>query len=338
MHLKHPMARSGARAVTIAVAALTFSLTATTSVHAHEFSAAIKDKKYAEVEHAANKKLATDPENADALIARVDLIVTQGQEARLDEAVKLAEQCIAAHPQKSECHEALGNALGTKAMMGGIMSAIGYATTIRDAFKKAVELDPKNLDARFSLLTYYQQAPGIVGGGSGKAKELAADTNKINPEAGKLMLAAIALADDDFVKAEALALSANPKGADVLLDTQRNTLVAIGTRHARNKQYGEAQRVFFDIEKRYADSNWGAYGLARILQEQGKHQEALPHLERALAVEAAAHIHYRLGQSLQAVNDKGRAIAAYEKALGYKPALGKKLRSDIQDQLKSLKG
>ena len=152
------------------------------------------------------------------------------------------------------------------------------------------------------------------------------------------MLAAIALADDDFVKAEALALSANPKGADVLLDTQRNTLVAIGTRHARNKQYGEAQRVFFDIEKRYADSNWGAYGLARVLQEQGKHQEALPHLERALAVEAAAHIHYRLGQSLQAVNDKGRAIAAYEKALGYKPALGKKLRSDIQDQLKSLKG
>ncbi len=336
----HPYSLTLLPSVRAVASALALMALACTSVaaHAHTYSSAIKAKKYAEVEQATSAKLATDPHNADALIARVDLIVVQGQEVRLDEAVKLAEQCIAAHPQKSECHEALGNALGTKAMMGGIMSAIGYATDIRDAFKKAVELDPKNLDARFSLLTYYQQAPGIVGGGSGKAKDLAADTSKINAEAGKLMQAAIALADDEFAKAEALALSANPKGADVLLATQRNTLFAIGTQFARSKQYVEAQRVFADTEKRYPDSNGGAYGLARVLQEQGKHQEALPLFERALAVEAAAHIHYRLGQSLQAVNDKGRAIAAYEKALGFKPALGKKLRSDVQDQLKTLKG
>ena len=338
MNPMHFLARPCSRAVTNALVVLVFSIVAHPVAQAHDYSAAIKAKRYAEVEQAANAKLAADPINADALIARVDLITTQVQEARLDEAVKLAEQCIAAHPQKSECHEALGNAMGTKAMMGGIMSAMGYATNIRDAFKKAVELDAKNLDARFSLLTYYQQAPGIVGGGSGKAKELAADTNKVNPEAGKLMQAAIALADEDFAKAEALALSANPKGADVLLETQRSTLVTIGTQYARSKQYLEAQRVFTDLEKRYPDSNWGAYGLARVLQEQGKHQEALPLFERALSVEAAAHIHYRLGQSLQAVNDKGHAIAAYEKALSFKPALGKKQRSDAQDQLKTLKG
>ena len=338
MNLKHSMARPTARLAAVAVAVLVTSLAAHPVVHAHEFSAAIKAKKYAEVEQAATAKLAADPQHADALIARVELIVTQGQEARLDEAVKLAEQCIAAHPQKSECHEALGNALGTKAMMGGIMSAIGYATNIRDAFKKAVELDAKNLDARFSLLTYYQQAPAMVGGGSGKARDLAADTSKINPEAGKLMQAAIALADEDFAKAEALALSANPRGADVMLDTQRSTLVAVGSQYVRAKQFTESQRVFTDIEKRYPYSNWGAYGLARVLQEQGKHQEALPLFERALSVEAAAHVHYRLGQSLQAVSDKGRAIAAYEKALGFKPALSKKQRGDAQDQLKTLKG
>lgn len=310
---------------------------ASPAVHAHAYSAAIKAKKYAEVDQATSAKLAADPQNADALVARVELITVQGQEARLEEAVKLAEQCIAAHPQKSECHEAMGNALGTKAMMGGIMSAIGYATDIRDAFKKAVELDSKNLDARFSLLTYYQQAPGIVGGGSGKAKDLAADTAKLNPEAGKLMQAAIALAEDDFTKAETLALSANPKGSDVMLETQRNVLVAVGSQHARNKQFAEAQRVFTDIEKRYPDSSWGAFGQARVLQEQGKHAEALPLFERALGVDAAAHIHYRMGQSLQATNDKARATAAYEKALGFKPALSKKQRADVQDQLKALK-
>lgn len=328
--------RTPLHAIAGALAAVALSC-ASPAVHAHAYSAAIKAKKYAEVEQAASAKLATDPQNAEALIARVDLIVAQGQEARLEEAVKLAEQCIAAHPQKSECHEALGNALGTKAMMGGIMSAIGYATDIRDAFKKAVELDAKNLDARFSLLTYYQQAPGIVGGGSGKAKDLAAETAKVHPEAGKLMQAAIALADEDFAKAEALALSANPKGSDVMVETQRNTLYAVGGQQARNKQYAEAQRVFADLEKRYPDSALGAFGQARVMQEQGKHADALPLLERALSVDAAAHIHYRLGQSLQAVNDKARAVAAYEKALGFKPALSKKQRADAQDQLKTLK-
>lgn len=305
---------------------------------AHEFSAAIKAKKYAEVEQAASAKLATDPKHADALIARVELIVVQGQEGRLDEGVQLAEQCITAHPQKSECQEALGDVLGTKAMMGGMVSALGYATKIRDAYKKAVELDTKNLDARFSLLSYYQMAPGIVGGGSGKAKDLAADTAKVNPEAAKLMWAAIELADDEFAKAEALALSVSLAGLEVLTNKQRSTLVSLASQYARNKKFGDARRIFLDIEKRFPDSYWGTYGQARVLQEQGKHQEALPLLARALGVEASAPIHYRLGQSLQAVSDKGRAIAAYEKALGFKPALGKKMRSDAEDQLKTLKG
>lgn len=325
------------RAVVIAVGGCALSL-ASSLAQAHEFSAAIKAKKFAEVEQAASAKLAADPKHADALIARVDLIVAQGQEARLEEGLKLAEQCIAAHPQKSECHEALGNVLGTKAMMGGMVSAIGFATKIRDAYKKAVELDSNNLDARFSLLSYYQQAPGIVGGGSGKAKDLAADTGKVNPEAGKLMQAAIELADEEFAKAEALALSANPAGLEALTDAQRSTLISVATQYARNKKFGDAQRVFSDIEKRFPDSYWGTYGQARVLQEQGKHQEALPLLARALGVEAAAHIHYRLAQSLQATSDKGRAIAAYEKALGFKPGLSKKLRSDAEDQLKTLKG
>ena len=106
------------RASALALVALSFSVSAPVA-HAHEFSAAIKDKKYAEVEQAVSAKLAADPRNADALIARIDLIVAQGLQARLEEGVKLAEQCIAAHPQKSECHEALGNVLGTKAMVGG---------------------------------------------------------------------------------------------------------------------------------------------------------------------------------------------------------------------------
>lgn len=308
------------------------------AANAHEFSALIKEKKYAEAEKAASTKLGVDPTNVDALIARIELIVVQGQESRLDEGVALAEQCIAAHPQNAECHSAMGDTLGTKAMMGGIMSAVGYATKIRDAYKKAVELDPKNLDARFSLLQYFQQAPGIVGGGSGKARDLAADTAKVNADAGKLMLASIELADKEPAKAEALLLSVNPPSTDeVLVNAQRNTLVGVGVQYTRDKKYAEATRVFSTIEKRYPENQSGAYGQGRVLQEQNKHQDAVPLFERSLGVQAQAITYYRLGQSLQALGDKARALAAYEKALAFKPALGKKIRSDAQDQLKTLK-
>lgn len=320
-----------------ALGAVTFFLFASVA-HTHEFSALIKAKKYAEAEKAASAKLGVEPTHADALIARIELIVVQGQESRLDEAVTLAEQCIAAHPQNAECHAAMGDALGTKAMMGGVMSALGYATKIRDAYKRAVELDPKNLDARFSLLQYFQQAPGLVGGGSSKARELAADTAKVNPDAGKLMLASIELADKELARAEALVLSVNPPATDeVLVNALRSTLVGVGAQYTRDKKYAEANRVFSSLEKRYPESYWGTYGQGRVLQDQNKHQDAVPLLERSLVVQAQAITYYRLGQSLQAVGDKGRAIAAYEKALAFKPALGKKIRSDAEDQLKTLK-
>jgi tetratricopeptide (TPR) repeat protein len=327
--------RPGAKGV---LAGALVCLLARVDVSAHEFSALIQARKYAEAEQAAIARLAADPRDAGALIARAELIVAQGQENRLAEGVIFAEQCIAAHPLKSECHAVLGDVLGTKAMMGGLMSALGYATKIRDAYKKAVELDPGNLDARFSLLQYFQQAPGIVGGGSGKAQDLASDTAKINPDAGKLMQASIELADKELTKAEALALSANAMGNVTLLETQRTILVGVGSLYARDKKYADAQRVFSLIEKRYPESYWGAYGQGRVLQEQNRHQAALPFLERALAVQAQAIVHYRVGQSLQALGDKARAIAAFELALGFKPTLGKKMRSDAEDQIKALKG
>jgi tetratricopeptide (TPR) repeat protein len=156
-----------------AVAALLLALVVQPALAANEYSAPLKAKKYAEVERMSNAKLSAEPNNADALIAKSKAILAQNVESRFDEAAKLAEQCIAAHPQRSDCHEALGEALGSKAMAGGIMSAIGYAGKIRDAFQKAVELDTNNLTARSSLQQYYVMAPGIAGGSTDKAQSLA---------------------------------------------------------------------------------------------------------------------------------------------------------------------
>jgi len=322
----------------LAGTALLSLLLALPSASASEYSALMKAKKFPEAERAASAKLAQEPANAEAMAARTEAILAGGNEARIGEAVKQAEQCVAAHAGNALCHVALGKALGSKAMNGGMMSAMGYAGTIRDSFKKAVELDPRNMDARFSLLQFYTMAPGIMGGGTSKAESLASQTAAVNPEAGKLMQGSLELADGKLAKAEATALAARPGADEELQDQQEGLLINIGIKQLNDKKYAEAERILRDTLKRFPDSEGAPYWIARVQQEQGKHREAVAGFEALLVKVPKPHVHYRMAQSLQALGDKPKAMAAYEKALAFKSGMSKKMRSDAEDQLKTLKG
>lgn len=303
---------------------------------ASDYSALMKARKFADAEQLANSRLAQDPDNAEALAAKVSAILSAGKQERYDEAAKLAERCVAAHPKVAACHLALGNALGSKALANGIMSALGYAGTIRDAFKQAVELDPQNMEARLSLMSYYLQAPAIVGGGSGKARTLATQTAAVNGEAGKLMQARLD-ADAERIGAAEAAVLAMPVSADeAIADGQRDLLVAIGGAHMKAKRLPEAERVLREAARRFADSDGPLYSLARVQQEQGKHREAVPLFEQVLARTPGGAAWYRLGQSHQALGEKNKAVTAYERALAM-TGLPKVGRTDAEAQLQVLK-
>jgi tetratricopeptide (TPR) repeat protein len=304
---------------------------------ANDYSALLKTHKFAEGEGIASAKLAQDPANLEALVAKSDAILGSGAAGRIEEAVKLGEGCVASHPQVSQCHVALGNALGAKAMANGIMSAIGYAGTIRDAFKKAVELDPQNMEARLSLLQYYMQAPAIVGGGSGKAKTLAAQTVAINPDGGKLMMARLDASDDKLAQAEAAVLAMPTSGNVAVADGQRDLMVNLGNKYMNDKRFADSERMFREAFRRHPDSDGALYGLARVQQEQGKHREALATMEQVILMNPRASAWYRIGQSQQALGDKPKAAAAYEKALSFKAGISPKMKADAEDQLKVLK-
>ena len=57
-----------------------------------------------------------------------------------------------------------------------------------------------------------------------------------------------------------------------------------------------------------------------------------------MAIAQRPHIYYRMGQSWQALNEKTKAVMAFEKALSFKSGLVKKQKSDAEDQIKTLKG
>lgn len=306
-------------------------------VAAHEYAALIKAKKYAEVERATTAKLALEANNADALVAKTELILIEGKIKRLDEAAKIAEQCIASNPKNSECHEALGNVLGTKAEKGGVMSAVSSLGTIRDAFKKAIELDTKNFNARSSLITFYLEVPGLMGGSTSKAKDLIVDTNKINPAAANLLQAKFDLKEENIEKARSGALAVNAGGMPVVAELQNDVLLEIGRTLVIGKKLAEAEKMFREVILRFPDSSAAYLGLGRALQEQGKHKEALPQLEKSLSMDASAAAFYRLGKAWQALGEKIKAVSAFEKSLAFVPELGKKTRADAEEQLKLLK-
>jgi tetratricopeptide (TPR) repeat protein len=313
-------------------------LFASQSAGANEYAALLKAKKFPEAERAANARLAKEPANVEAMVARVDAIMEAGVASRIGEAVKHAKHCVSVSPGSAGCHLAVGKSLGWKAMNGGVMSALGYAGDMRDAFKKAVELEPRNMDARFSLLQFYMMAPGIMGGGTGKAETLAAETMALSAEAAKLMTGMLDVKAGRVAQAEAGVMALRPGADEQLNERQENLLAQIGSKHLTDKKFADAERVLREAHKRFPDGDTAPYLLARTQQEQGKHREALAALEAMLPKHPRARVHYRMGQSLQALGDKAKAAGAFEKALALRSGLSDKQIADAQTQVSALKG
>jgi tetratricopeptide (TPR) repeat protein len=159
----------------------------------------------------------------------------------------------------------------------------------------------------------------------------------VNADAARLMLARLDAADDKVAKAEATVLAMGPSSNEALADSQRDLLTSIGNKYLGDKKYADSERIYREAQKRFPDSDGAIYGLARVQQEQGKHREAIAGMEQAIAMNPRPAAWYRIGQSQQALDEKAKAAAAYEKALSFKMGMSKKMKADAEDQLKVLK-
>lgn len=99
-------------------------------------------------------------------------------ERNVDRAVEALEKAAALDPKGAEPQLWLGRAYGQKAMKANVLQQASLAGKVRNAFERAVALDPANIDARLSLIDYYLLAPGIMGGSVAKAREQAAEIRR----------------------------------------------------------------------------------------------------------------------------------------------------------------
>jgi Flp pilus assembly protein TadD len=114
--------------------------------------------------------------------------------AHLERALKVA-------PADARVLNALGDAYGLQAQKASLLAKLGWARKCRFAYERAVELEPANPAYRWSLLAYYQLAPGIAGGSEEKARREAEAIDRLDPVAGRVARATLFLAAHDARRA-----------------------------------------------------------------------------------------------------------------------------------------
>lgn len=119
-----------------------------------------------------------------------------------DRGITNCERARNLDPQNSFYYVWLGRIYGEKADRAGFLSAAGLGKKSRAAFERAVELEPRNWEARKDLAEFYFSAPGIVGGGKDKAQQQAEAIRALNPAAADWVDGQIAEKNKDYSAAE----------------------------------------------------------------------------------------------------------------------------------------
>lgn len=116
--------------------------------------------------------------------------------------VRLLERAVAMDAGNSVYVMWLGRAYAQDAINGNKMRLVFVARRSRNAFERAVALDPANVQARLDLGQYYLLAPGIVGGSVEKARGQVREIAKHDAFWGHVAAASVARAQKDTVTAE----------------------------------------------------------------------------------------------------------------------------------------
>lgn len=178
-------------------------------------------RRNAEALAAYQQLAAADPAHAEPLFY-LGLLAMRRDDA--EAAVTLLEKAASLDPRSSEHQRRLGDACGRAAQKAGMLAKLGWARKSLAAYQQAVALAPQSIEARASLMTYYQQAPGIAGGSLKQAYAQAEEIRKLDAARGRVTFASLYVAEGKYAEAFALyqhVLREKPDDYDALFQTGR---------------------------------------------------------------------------------------------------------------------
>ena len=245
---------------------------------------------------------------------------------KAESAVKAFEKAVSADGKNAEYHLWLGRALGAFAQNVNMMRQGILARRIKAEFEKTVQLDSGNIGAREGLLQFYLQAPGVMGGSVGKAREQAESIARIAPLRGHVARASIATHEKDQAAAERecrAAVRAFPDSVsavtmlvNLLTSTNRPDDAFAALDAFLTRKPGDVVALFWvgrtaAVTGRQLDR--GEHALRAVL--------AAPGIGTDAALPAPANAHFRLGEIAAKRGARDVARREFEEALRLNPRL-----------------
>ena len=149
------------------------------------------------------------------------------------------ETLIEQRPEDANAHYWLGAAAGSLAANVSLFKAAGYARTVKKSFERAIELDPRHIEAHEGLVSFYLQAPRVAGGSKKKAAVIAQQLASFAPVQGGLVLAQIAQDAGDTQDALAMLEQVSKQAGD-----DPRPMLRAGYIYQEAKDYAQAHAAF----------------------------------------------------------------------------------------------
>jgi len=125
-----------------------------------------------------------------------------GYQKKWDFAIAQYQILTQKRPKNANYHYKYGGALGMKALSISKLKALAIIGDVKDAFHKAVLLDPNHIEARWALVELYVTLPGIIGGSFSKAMNYAQQLEELSKVDGYLAKGYVYEYDDEPELAE----------------------------------------------------------------------------------------------------------------------------------------
>ncbi len=109
-----------------------------------------------------------------------------GHNKEWQEAQGYFEKLKVINPNKADYYFKYGGALAMRVQKSSSLFAVYHLEEMIENFEKAIELNPKHIEARWALIEVYLQTPTIVGGSEAKAQAYANELLRISEVDGYL--------------------------------------------------------------------------------------------------------------------------------------------------------
>lgn len=243
-------------------------------------------RQFVEARKTLARALTANPADAAAHAHLGLVLLTHDRD--LDEATSHLERAVEIEPTHSLYLQWLGMVYSRQAAEGGALSAPGFAQKARASLEKAVELHPRDVLARASLMQYFLSVPAAAGGSVAKAREQALAMTEIDRYQGLLAQARIAEREKNDTAAQRLyrsAIAVAPEGGEAY-----NQLGYLLLRTRRRDEALASFRKYMEVSPGEANPH---DSLAEGLLAVGRVDEAITEYRKALDIDpdfSSAHL------------------------------------------------